>query len=484
MAATVAKTFHVSNDSPSEFPSSQEPLQAFGWWQQKMIHVIWTSACFWQQWFFGPIIASEVGGWEDGENWRSWQSSETSCREVDDEDNGQVRKDAKGSKAIHFQTDVRWHGINHGRGGRWARRADQKGPGSPGGLATPSWWGARAEIRQTGEKPSATGTAISTTQKIKTERQSILEAFKGKICKTGWQARALQGGGPGVTLLPVVLQGDLPVWAISIAVSAGSLGSEGELVCALFCGWLFLRLQMKETNDPILRCIDNQRRKGPLDGERQPVQPEYTHAGPALHTELLRHRRTWCAISKVPWSWLFFRIRTPEPIQVSTLRPLEGPHDAERVKPQVLCRSFPFRTMDKSDASPHPETSKNYGVRKLRCVATRTDLKRRRQLYVAWTVSTGSSKQTAGLLAWSAAATQWIFRNGDQQLRNCYAPFMAVSKFRHAFFQVTASRKYFWPFKRIGSNCYHWLASHSCWYGSNGSFGIFQVYFNKINLFG
>ena len=59
------------------------------------------------------------------------------------------------------------------------------------------------------------------------------------------------------------------------------------------------------------------------------------------------------------------------------------------------------------------------------------------------------SKQTAGLLAWSAAATQWILRNGDQQLRNCYAPFMAVSKFRHAFFQVTASRKYFWPFKAL-----------------------------------
>ena len=69
---------------------------------------------------FGPIIASEVGGWEDGEiegvgiiwnilrrsrRWRQWTG-------------------AKGSKAIHFQTDVRWHGINHGRGGRWARRAD------------------------------------------------------------------------------------------------------------------------------------------------------------------------------------------------------------------------------------------------------------------------------------------------------------------------------------------------------------------------
>ena len=113
-------------------------------------------------------------------------------------------------------------------------------------------------------------------------------------------------------------------------------------------------------------CIEGvcqEKWKGPLDGERQPVQPEYTHAGPALHTELLRHRRTWCAI----------------------LRSLE--------------------------------------------------------------VTAPSKRQ--GLLAWSAAATQWIFRNGDQQLRNCYAPFMAVSKFRHAFFQVTASRKHFWPFKEL-----------------------------------
>ena len=38
--------------------------------------------------------------------------------------------------------------------------------------------------------------------------------------------------------------------------------------------------------------------KGPFDGERQPLQAEYTHAGPALHTELQRHRRTWCAIAQ------------------------------------------------------------------------------------------------------------------------------------------------------------------------------------------
>ena len=177
-------------------------------------------------------FASEGGGWEDGEiegvgiiwnilprsrRWRQWTG-------------------AKGSKAIHFQTDVRWHGINHGRGGRWARRADQRT------REVLQHHRGEAPVQRSGKRGR---NPISTTQKIKTERQSILEACKGKICKTGWQARALQGGGPGVTLLPVVLQGDLPVWAISIAVSAGSLGSEGELVCALFCGWLFLRLQMK-----------------------------------------------------------------------------------------------------------------------------------------------------------------------------------------------------------------------------------------------
>ena len=44
--------------------------------------------------------------------------------------------------------------------------------------------------------------------------------------------------GPRVTprnsQLSCLVQGDLPVWSISIAVGAGSLGSEGELVCALF----------------------------------------------------------------------------------------------------------------------------------------------------------------------------------------------------------------------------------------------------------
>ena len=43
-------------------------------------------------------------------------------------------------------------------------------------------------------------------------------------------------------------------------------------------------------------CQDNWKR--PRDGERQPLQPEYTHAGPVFHTELRWHRRTWCAIAQ------------------------------------------------------------------------------------------------------------------------------------------------------------------------------------------
>ena len=103
----------------------------------------------------------------------------------------------------------------------------------------------------TREKPSATP-ATGTEP----GRQSILEACKGEICKAGWQARALQGEGPRVTLLPVVLQGDFPVWSISIAVGAGSFGSEGELVCALFAVDCFLRLQMKRPMN-LSWCIVN-----------------------------------------------------------------------------------------------------------------------------------------------------------------------------------------------------------------------------------
>ena len=45
---------------------------------------------------------------------------------------------------------------------------------------------------------------------------------------------------------PVVMQGDVPMWSISIAVGAGSLGSEGELVCALFAVNHFLDYGWKD----------------------------------------------------------------------------------------------------------------------------------------------------------------------------------------------------------------------------------------------
>ena len=84
-----------------------------------------------------------------------------------------------------------------------------------------------------------------------------------------------------------------------------------------------------------------------------------------------------CAVRILgPQSWLFFRIRTPEPIQVQPPVHWRVPMILKGWPPSSL-QILPFRTMGKSDTSRHPETSKNYGVRKLRCVATRTDLKRR-----------------------------------------------------------------------------------------------------------
>ena len=137
---------------------------------------------------------------EKTEKLKELASSETSCREVDDEDNGQVRKAARPS--ISRQTSDDMESImeeeedEHEELIKRTREVLQHHRGE-------------APVQRSGKRGR---NPISTTQKIKTERQSILEACKGKICKTGWQARALQGGGPGVTLLPVVLQGDLPVW--------------------------------------------------------------------------------------------------------------------------------------------------------------------------------------------------------------------------------------------------------------------------------
>ena len=194
----------------------------------------------------------------------------------------------------------------YGRGGRWPWRADQK---DPGGLATPPRWGVSSEIRQQGRSPlpqeqpyppkklrrgrSRGGKAFSKRagasyakldDKRELSKEKVLELRYSQLsCKETFQS-------------------------ISIAVGAGCLGSEGELVCALFAVDCFLRLQMKDqwTYPEVYRqswtisiegvCQDKW--KGPLDGERQPLQAEYTHAGPALHKELQRHRRTWCAIAQ------------------------------------------------------------------------------------------------------------------------------------------------------------------------------------------
>ena len=71
MAATVAKTFHVSNDSPSEFPSSQEPLQALGddnkkWYMWFEHRHVFDNNGFWANYCFGS------GRMRRRRNWRSW----------------------------------------------------------------------------------------------------------------------------------------------------------------------------------------------------------------------------------------------------------------------------------------------------------------------------------------------------------------------------------------------------------------------------
>ena len=81
MAATVAKTFHVSNDSPSEFPSSQEPLQALGddnkkWYMWFEHRHVFDNNGFWANYCFGSVEDEKT------EKLKELASSETSCREV------------------------------------------------------------------------------------------------------------------------------------------------------------------------------------------------------------------------------------------------------------------------------------------------------------------------------------------------------------------------------------------------------------------
>ena len=242
MAATVAKTFHVSNDSPSEFPSSQEPLQALGddnkkWYMWFEHRHVFDNNGFWANYCFGS------GRMRRRRNWRSWHhlkhlAAKSTMKTMD-------RCERQQGHPFPDRRAMTW--IQSWKRRKMSTKSWSKGPGSPGGLATPSWWGAPCRDQgKRGRSPLPQEPPYPPPKKLRTERQSILEAFKGKICKTGWQARALQGGGPGVTLLPVVLQGDL--LSVGDPVSQlvqDLLGSEGELVCALFCGWLFLRLQMK-----------------------------------------------------------------------------------------------------------------------------------------------------------------------------------------------------------------------------------------------
>lgn len=43
----------------------------------------------------------------------------------------------------------------------------------------------------------------------------------------------MHGGRPRVTTLPVVDQTEISMWSISEAIGTGSVGSEGEIVCAI-----------------------------------------------------------------------------------------------------------------------------------------------------------------------------------------------------------------------------------------------------------
>ena len=125
------------------------------------------------------------------------------------------------------------------------------------------------------------------------ERQSILEACKGEICKE----------------LSKVEVRELRYSQLSCKETFQCGRSVSQLVQDLLelkvsLSAPFLRLTVFETrdektNDPeMYRQSSTKKWKRPRDVERQRLQPEHTHAGPALHTELWRHRRTWCAIAQ------------------------------------------------------------------------------------------------------------------------------------------------------------------------------------------
>ena len=203
---------------------------------------------------FGPIIASEVGGWEDGEiegvgiiwnilprsrRWRQWTG-------------------AKGSKAIHFQTDVRWHGINHGRGGRWARRADQKDPGVREVLQRHRGEAPVQRSGKRGRSPLPQEPPYPPPKKLRRSGKAFSKRSKARYAKLDDKRE----------LSKVEVQ-ELRYSQLSCKETFQCGRSVSQLVqdlldrkVSLFAP--FLRLTVfettdEETNDPILRCIDNQR---------------------------------------------------------------------------------------------------------------------------------------------------------------------------------------------------------------------------------
>ena len=194
----------------------------------------------------------------------------------------------------------------YGRGGRWPWRADQK---DPGGLATPPRWGVSSEIRQQGRSPlpqeqpyppkklrrgrSRGGKAFSKRagasyakldDKRELSKEKVLELRYSQLsCKETFQC--------GRSVSQLVL--DVLDPKVSLSVPFLRLTVFWEMKDQ----WTYPAVYRQSWTISI-EGVCQDKWKGPLDGERQPLQAEYTHAGPALHKELQRHRRTWCAIAQ------------------------------------------------------------------------------------------------------------------------------------------------------------------------------------------
>ena len=263
MAATVAKTFHVS---PS-FLAAKSLCKLWVMTAKNDTCDLKIGMFFGNNGFWANLLRK----WDDEktEKLKELASSETSCRKVDDEDNGQVRKAARPSMSRQTSHDMESimeeEEDEHEELIKRTREVLQRHRGE-------------APVQRSGKRGRS---PISTTQKIKTERQSILEACKGEICKE----------------LSKVEVRELRYSQLSCKETFQCGRSVSQLVqdlldrkVSLFAP--FLRLTVfettdEETNDPeMYRQSSTKKWKRPRDVERQRLQPEHTHAGPALHTEL------------------------------------------------------------------------------------------------------------------------------------------------------------------------------------------------------